>query len=508
MRTCRTVGTLAAASFISIAGQAAHAEITAQQVWDDWQAYLQNFGYTVEAQETESAGGLTVSDISMSFAVPEEDVDIRITMSEMTLTNRGDGSVSVTMPEVMPLVIQVDSPDDEDVEVALDYTTRGFEMIIAGDAEAMTYTYASEVVGVALTDLTVEGEKVDIGTANFEIADMAGTAEMTIGNLRKVVQTLTAGPVTYAMDIKDPEGTEGRMVIEGRAENLKMQGTTTIPVDMDMADMAAAMKAGFGFEGGYEIGPGSTSFDFQDAEEAFQGTTSSDGGNFDVAMDSERLRYAAASRNLAMEFTASDLPFPVGVTLQEATFDLGMPLGKSEEPQDFALSFAMRDFTMSDMIWALFDPEGKLPRDPATLALDLSGKASLLVDIFDAAEMEAVEDGAEMPGELQSLALNNLEVRAAGAELTGKGEVEIDNTDMTSYDGMPKPVGAVNLGLVGANALLDKLVEMGLLSNDDAMGARMMMGLFAVAGDGEDTLTSEIRFTEDGQVLANGQRLK
>ena len=49
---------------------------------------------------------------------------------------------------------------------------------------------------------------------------------------------------------------------------------------------------------------------------------------------------------------------------------------------------------------------------------------------------------------------------------------------------------------------------MGLLPEEQAMGARMMMGLFAVPGDQPDSLKSKVEFTQDGQVLANGQRLK
>ena len=36
----------------------------------------------------------------------------------------------------------------------------------------------------------------------------------------------------------------------------------------------------------------------------------------------------------------------------------------------------------------------------------------------------------------------------------------------------------------------------------------MMMGLMAVPGEEPDTLNSTIEFTEDGQILANGQRIK
>ena len=55
---------------------------------------------------------------------------------------------------------------------------------------------------------------------------------------------------------------------------------------------------------------------------------------------------------------------------------------------------------------------------------------------------------------------------------------------------------------------LDKLIEMGLVSDQDAMGARMMMSMFAVPGSEPDTLSSTIEVNEQGHVLANGQRIK
>ena len=75
-------------------------------------------------------------------------------------------------------------------------------------------------------------------------------------------------------------------------------------------------------------------------------------------------------------------------------------------------------------------------------------------------------------------------------------------------DGLPAPTGSASLKLVGAKGLMDKLISMGLMSDGDAMGARMMMGMLAVPGEGEDTLDSKLEITDDGQILANGQRIK
>jgi hypothetical protein len=131
----------------------------------------------------------------------------------------------------------------------------------------------------------------------------------------------------------------------------------------------------------------------------------------------------------------------------------------------------------------------------------VSGKANWLVDIFDPAIADAPMDAA--PGEIHALTVNEILLRLAGAELTGSGDFTVNNDAP-----MPMPAGTLNLQLTGGNALIDKLVQMGLLPEDQAMGARMMLGLFARPGGGEDTLVSEITVQEDGAVLANGQRIR
>ena len=97
---------------------------------------------------------------------------------------------------------------------------------------------------------------------------------------------------------------------------------------------------------------------------------------------------------------------------------------------------------------------------------------------------------------------------AVGIKLTGTGDFAFNNGDLESFGGFPAPSGEANFQLSGANTLIGKLIEMGLITESDAMGARMMMGMFAVPGEDEDTLTSKIEIAEDGQILANGQHIK
>ena len=94
-----------------------------------------------------------------------------------------------------------------------------------------------------------------------------------------------------------------------------------------------------------------------------------------------------------------------------------------------------------------------------------------------------------------------------GAELTGEGAFTFDNTDLVTFGGMPAPTGKLDLRLVGGNALMEKLVTLGILSAEDVMGANMMLSMFANPGPGEDEMSSTLEFKDKG-FYANGQRLQ
>jgi hypothetical protein len=176
----------------------------------------------------------------------------------------------------------------------------------------------------------------------------------------------------------------------------------------------------------------------------------------------------------------------------------------SETPQDFAFLTRIVDLTVSEDVWGLFDPAATLSREPVTFILDTKGTGRWLQDIMDP---EVQMDGVEPPGELNSLDLTQVLLRAAGAEVGATGGLTFDNTDLTTFDGMPAPTGAINVTIKGVNKLIDNLIAMGLLPEDQAMGARMMMGMFTRPGAGPDEVTSVIEF-KDGGLFANGQQLQ
>lgn len=196
-----------------------------------------------------------------------------------------------------------------------------------------------------------------------------------------------------------------------------------------------------------------------------------------------------------------------GTVVPVETFDLAWtesvvrllaPLPGAGELADFTLLSKVEALTIGDTVWAHLDPAAILPRDPATLVIDLAGKLR-----WPQADL-AFAPGAP-PVELHALEINEVRLSAAGAELTAQGGFTFDNTDTQSYGGFPRPVGAAEIVLTGGNALLDRLVQLGVVAQDQAILARLMAGLFMRPGDGPDTLVSKIELTEDGRMLSNGQ---
>ena len=507
MTSWKTTSACTAAIGILFSTSAAFADVTADQVWGDWKNYMSGFGYDLSSSENMSGDTLTISDITMSTILPDDSGSLNLKMGGIAFTNNGDGTVSISVPPVMPVTVNITPTTGETVDLTLQYATTGYTVNISGDPDDMTYNYSVASAAISLDRLMVNGLAIDVGEASLSIADVVGSTNMQLGDLRQTKQKFNTGPIRFAVNFSDPEG-KGGIVANGDYEGISFEGGGSFPSDMDINDIAAMLAAGFAFDGTYTFKSGATNFNIDDNGKVTEISTKSGGGHIAVTMNQNLLQYGGSSDNIELNMSGGDIPLPIELAMKQWGFNLLMPIAKSDAEQDFALSMNITDLSVSDLLWSLADPSATLPHDPATIAFDLTGKAKLFFDLLDQDQMQDAAMGTETPGELNELKLNSLTVKIAGAELTGNGGFTFDNSDLTTFGGIPAPTGAIDLAVVGLNGLLDNLVAMGLLPEDQVMGMRMMMGMFAVVGEGDDTLTSKIEVSGDGQVKANGQRLQ
>ncbi|WP_293573850.1 DUF2125 domain-containing protein [Phaeobacter sp.] len=492
---------------LGLSAPAAMADVSAQDVWADWKSYLAATGYAVSGTESFSGDTLTVSDLTLEIADLGAGSST-ITIPDIRFVDNGDGTVGVVLPNELPASFDMDSPDGRVAGTIL-LSHDGGPMLVSGDADEMTYDFAAGVMTFSLSDLVAPDGDLPEDAVKFTatLSDVENQVVMTKSDLRQYAQSMTSSELSYEFSFADPDGeTDG--TFKGALKGIGFDGTTAIPAPGETADFAAMLRNGMSAEGTIKFASGEGSVTARDNRDSFSLENSSQGGAARFEISNTGLTYDLSQMATQVAIEGSDIPFPIDLSIGETGIKLSMPVAKSDEEQDFSLGFAIRDFDVPEILWGLVDPTGALPHDPATIAIDLVGKAKLAFDLFDPLSVEVMEDSDEAPGELNALTMNSLEVSVAGAELTGSGDFTFDNSDLTSFDGMPAPTGEANLKLVGANALLDKLIGMGLVSDSDAMGARMMMGLLAVPGDSEDTLTSKIEVSGDGQIKAKGQRIK
>lgn len=494
---------------LGLATGPAFADLTAQQVWNGLESAMQGFGYSVSSTETPASGALEVSDVVMRFSVPEDNTSLEVVMGTINLVENGDGSVSMTFPASIPITIDA-APDGEDVvNMVLDYANDGLEMVVSGDPGNMTYVYSANQLAITLTDLTVDGKTIarDEGRFEFVMDDVSGTTATATADGTQITQNIEAGSASYDIAFNDPESDDTALV-SGSMNALFISSAATLPEGFDTSNPESLAAGGFLASGAMGYTGGQMQFAASEGDGTTSGTTRTGSVNVEFAMDGAALRYDVNATEQALTLSGPDLPVPVEVSMAASAFNVTAPIAAAEDPQDMAFGLTLRGFEMSDLLWNIVDPGAALPRDPATIALDLTGKVTPFVNLFDPTEMARIDSTGQAPGELNALTLNDLTVEAAGVKLNGSGSFTFDNDDLQTFGGFPRPSGGVDLTLDGANTLIDKLIAMGLLTNEDAMGARMMMSMFATPGDGPDSLKSSLQINDEGHVLANGMRIQ
>lgn len=507
----RRLSLLASASLVAMAASApaALAQVTPAEVWENWKALMQasapDVTVTTGAEEV-SGNTLTVRDLTVTSSDPE--MVMTMTYGTHVFTGRDDGTVQVTLPETY-VIDMAAAPGATmpapDMQITLRQT--GTDVVVSGSADDLTTAYSAATMSLTLDQVAMEGSPVDLDM-DIALTNVAASYRTAGTDALDITSRFTADEAVLTASGTPPEPDQGPFAmtarfaaIEGDAAGLFGAGMFTTP------DLGAALAQGFRVDSAFRHGAATYELETeQPAEGRVVVRGGADSGNLSVRLDEAGISYGGGNTGLKLAVEAAAMPLPdLSAQIGETGFNLTMPLQQSDEPQDFGLLFRLKDLVVSNTLWNLADPGSILPRDPATLVIELAGKANWIVDILNPEVAAQPMEGA--PGQIHALDIRSVEVTAAGASLTGSGAFTFDNTDLATFDGMPRPEGALDLRLSGGNGLIGKLAQMGLLPPDQVMGAQMILGLFARPTGEDDVVESRIEVDATGQLVANGQPL-
>ena len=476
------------------------AQVTPEDVWQNWQKLGASYGQALVADSVVRDGDTLVVS-GMSFSMDQDIGRLTGGIDELRFRDTGNGTVEVTMSDTYRADLTLVDSDGKTQTVALSLTQPGVTIVAGGSASRTEYTYAAPSV---IADLRLSESGASLADLDATLTGLAGTYVFESSASLGVLDTaLLIDRLAFSLTADDPEA---GATVTGALDALKIASSGSLVGLEAMENLARAMRDGMTFDAELSYGAGNFTIDARDAGKATKVVATNQTGHFRTRLGNGALRYGAGGTGVTLVLSGDDIPFPaLRIAYGEAAFDVLMPLLRSDQPTDFSLLTRIVDLAVSDEIWAMFDPTATLPRDPATLVLDARGKLRLTADLVDDAAMTAL--GEASPGEIHALDVEELQVTFAGAELTGSGALTFDNSDVTTFDGVPAPTGKIDLMIRGGNRLLDRLVAMGIVPQDQVMGARMMIALLAKPGEGEDVLNSALEFRDKG-FFANGQRLK
>jgi hypothetical protein len=493
--------TLAAApALVFLMGGTAHAALTVDQVWQSWKDSGAAIGLTISAATESNADGvLTLNGVSI---LPAGD-QTPFTISDMTLTEQDDGTVTIEPGATIGIDL-----DENGTAAKVNVVHDGLVITASEDAGAVVYDFeaASLTMDMEMTKTSfgADGTAKSTQIGKFGFEELVGAYSDTPGANRAFGLDLAATTMILNTSTDDP-GMSMKTTSTSQTEEFAIALDVTLPSTTPLASIQGPADFRKVLEEGLSVAmafsQGNSSGTSKDENEFFpmDMTVSSLPGEGTLTFDKDAFSVDSKGGGVTVQMTSAAFPAPVDISVGEVTMNMLIPV-IAPTAADLVVKMKLNQLVLGDGVWGMFDPGAALKRDPLDLNIDVAAKTTM--DLVALAESE--ETGAPPPIPApESLDITDITLKVAGAALGATGAFTFDNSM-----GMPMPLGQATVNVDGANALIDGLIQTGLLKEEDAMGARMMMGMFMKpTGNGDDSLTSEIEVKEGMQVFVNGQMI-
>ena len=501
--TLRTL-TRGSAFFLILTASPLMTAVTPEQVWQGWQDASAAMGNKVSADSaTRDGDSLVVKNVKIGDATTG-----MASLGTIRLKDNGDGTVAIVLPDTYPVSLHLPpSANEKDAtDLSFDVTMPGAKIIASGTPEAVRYATDAPTIDLKLATINnVVASAIPV-SAEVHLAGLSAKYGFGTGADQKLDEAFSIKSVNFAVKGTDPKSNSDYDISTSLAD-LAGKVALNLPAGVDTKDIEAALAKGFSLDSSISFGATTFDVNVHDAGKQTQITGTTGSASLDVAMNADKMTYGTDTKAVSLKIISPDIPLTdASLSYAAAGFSVVMPVTASDTPADFTLTMNLTDVAPSEAIWALIDPGKALKHDPATLVIDTKGKVTLTRSLLaDATSLEAGQ--TDQPGKLNALDLDQFQAKAAGADVTANGSFTFDNSDMTTYQGIPAPTGKIDIKAVGVNALIDTLVKMGVVPQQQAMQGRMMLAMFANTATDADEMTSSMEF-KDKHFFANGQQLQ
>ena len=479
------------------------ADLTAAEVWQKLESSLETYGRDVTSVQTPNADGLSVRDLEMTLPLDQGAATVTVSVPHIVLTEADADTVSISIPETMQMTVAgTSSFGAQQIAVFdMDYSDLGID--VNGSLDDLTMDLIAPSLRAVMTKLTIDGEVAPDAQADILLSDLSGSATIGTATSTVINKDLTIARMESNVTIPASIANSG-FSIESDIENLGIDVSLNLPTGFNAEDASPLSAPGVELTSEMSFARGNTQYEVTQNGTTVSGALENENGSYTVEIADQTMTYGVSLENVQSAMSRPGMRQPVASSTQETAFRVTAPIALSDAPKDIGFALNLKELTFSEEFWAAVDPNAELPRDPANIDMSIAGKMT-------PQDLVSVQGGPSpfaLLRNMNALDIEQFSIDAVGALVTAVGGFTFDKSDVATFNGIPKPLGEATFTIKGANGLLDNLVALGIMGGQDVAGARLMMSMFTVPGDGPDTLTSTIRVNEQGHVLANGMRIQ
>ena len=459
----------------------AFADFTPSEALDRYFETTEAFGSTVSVDIKEELNGKVRW---TGIVITDENTGSTTTMDWLEASSVSPDSVKIVLGPKIVIEGKDPSGDVPPINFQLDLLNN--EVVLTEAGELLNAAYAGERLSMTSSSSDPEVPlEIDMTVANL-------TGEYTFTGQTKLDGSASTGEMTVSYGLED--------------EELSFTSDTT------MSSSEVSFSADIPDEGDIESfldGDKSVSLTYTlndtDSRTSFEGDEGSGWVNSQVELSAGSFQIkdgAVALLGEAQNISYSgQLPMPgfpeMSASMTSASLNMNMTFGKQGEVAPLAFAMTMEELEVDEAIWGMFDPTGAIPREPATLRIDLGAEA-----LWMSESVETSIENAEPPFMPQSMKINDVFLTVGGASLSATGEGILSQQTM-------QPSGLIQVELRGVLGLVQTLSEIGIVPVPQAMMVQGMLPQFTRPGpDGADHFLSDIEAMPDGSILVNGTRVK
>ena len=489
-------GQAAFVAALVLSSQPVWADVTPEEVWQNWQDTATAQGQKVTAEST-ARDGTTLTVTGITLEMTGEGGESSALIDEMRFMDNGDGTVAILMPDSFPVLLKIPAMAGVEGagprELALTITMPDADITASGVPLALSYQ--TDLPSIEITAVVSDGSGDSATTADvvLRLTEVSGNYLIEAAESgQNLTEDFAAG--TLDLSIKgsggDPEGeisvTLSLTDIGGQAD------LTGIPAS-GMADLPTALLAGMTLDMTASYGIGSFDVAGKDAGAPLKMTGALGGGTFEMSFAARHFKYAAAGKSTSLNFSGTDPaqgPITFSATLASTSSALEMSGADWADIADFnaALKAGLKMSGAFGLGPSSFDFVGGA--DDAKTSVNAS------VGSFDTSfAMDAAQLQYGVGSKALKVTMSSPEIPMPEASLS-LTELALDFAMPLAKSDRPAPFNLLTkvIDLNVAEALWGMIDPGGALPHDPAS--------LIVDARGTATLTSDL--IEDGMAMAAG----